>query len=94
MSGGLFILGVLLIFVGFITIMLNLVLALTNKVGVGEGRKSKIRSGEVVIVNPVPIIFGSDKKSTLIFGIVGALITVLLLVTMYIPSRMRFGWRV
>ena len=51
-------LGILLIVVGIIVIFMAVILASTR----GSG-KGKIRGGGVIMIGPIPIIFGTDKKS-------------------------------
>jgi uncharacterized protein (TIGR00304 family) len=50
--------GILLIIVGVIVILLAVIL--TSARGTG---KSKVRAGGVIMIGPIPIIFGTDKKS-------------------------------
>ena len=50
--------GILLIIVGVIVVLLAVIL--TSARGTG---KSKVRAGGVIMIGPIPIIFGTDKKS-------------------------------
>ena len=50
--------GIILIIVGVIVILLAVIL--TSARGTG---KSKVRAGGVIMIGPIPIIFGTDKKS-------------------------------
>ncbi len=50
--------GVILVIVGIAVIVAVIILA-----SVRGGGKSKVRGGGVVMIGPIPIIFGTDKKS-------------------------------
>jgi uncharacterized protein (TIGR00304 family) len=51
-------LGIALIVVGIIVIIAAIILA-----SVGETKKGKLSAAGVIIIGPIPIIFGTDKKS-------------------------------
>jgi len=78
MSGQLlFNIGLILIFTGFLLVLVAIALLLFTA---AIGRK-KVRGGGVVIIGPLPIVFGTDKESVrtlLLLSIV--LIVVVLLV--------------
>jgi len=57
-SATLYTLGFMLIFIGVVIFLLATVL-----INLKRGGKGKTKSGGVIIVGPIPIIFGSDKKS-------------------------------
>jgi uncharacterized protein (TIGR00304 family) len=57
-SAALFALGIALIFVGVLLIVVAVVLLSVS--GVGKG---KVKGGGIVMIGPVPIIFGTDKES-------------------------------
>jgi uncharacterized protein (TIGR00304 family) len=50
--------GATLIAVGIITVVLAIIIASTR--GTGKG---KVKAAGVIMIGPVPIIFGTDKKS-------------------------------
>ena len=58
-SAMLYTLGFMLIFVGAVIFLLATVLINLKRGGTG-----KTKSAGIIIVGPIPIIFGSDKKST------------------------------
>jgi len=78
MSGQLlFNIGLILIFTGFLLVLVAIALLMFTA---AIGRK-KVRGGGVVIIGPLPIVFGTDKESVrtlLLLSIV--LIVVVLLV--------------
>jgi len=51
--------GLILIFTGFLLVLVAIVL-LTFTAAIG---KKKVRGGGVVIIGPLPIVFGTDKES-------------------------------
>ena len=57
-SATLYTLGFMLIFVGVVIFLLATVLINLKRGGTG-----KTKSAGIIIVGPIPIIFGSDKKS-------------------------------
>ncbi|MCD6084973.1 MAG: DUF131 domain-containing protein [Desulfurococcales archaeon] len=77
-------LGILLIFVGFIIIMLSLILS-HMKPG-PERREAKVSGGGVVIIGPVPIVFGTDKRMALAAAVVGAVLTIIVLLVFLITN--------
>ena len=77
-------LGMLLIFVGFIIVMLSLIFSHMRPVP--EDREAKVSGGGVVIVGPIPIVFGTDKKTALAAAIIGAVLTIIVLVVFLITS--------
>jgi uncharacterized protein (TIGR00304 family) len=63
-SGVLYALGVALVFVGVLIIVIAVILLFVSNAGKGEAK-----GAGVIIIGPVPIVFGTDKKSvkTLLF---------------------------
>jgi uncharacterized protein (TIGR00304 family) len=51
-------LGIALIVVGIIVIVAAIILA-----SVGGAKQGKVRGAGVIMIGPIPIIFGTDKKS-------------------------------
>jgi uncharacterized protein (TIGR00304 family) len=75
----LYALGMALIFVGVLIIVLAALLLFVLGV-----RKGKVRGGGAVIIGPVPIIFGTDKKSLKTVLLLSLALTVLLVVAMVV----------
>ena len=71
--------GVALILVGVFIIVLAVIVLSVRSAG-----KSKVRGGGAVIIGPVPIIFGTDKKSLKTVVSLSLALTILLLVVMVI----------
>lgn len=71
--------GLLLVVLG----VLIIVFAVLRR-SVLEEAKGSVRGGGVVIIGPIPIIFGTDKKSVKAVLLLSILLTVLLLVTIIV----------
>jgi len=81
MSGQLlFNLGVILVFAGFITAFVA-VLLLFLGIMRGEG---KVKGGGAVIIGPFPIVFGTDRKSIKILLMLSTALIILIFITMVI----------
>jgi uncharacterized protein (TIGR00304 family) len=51
-------LGIALVIVGVVIIVAAIILAST-----GGGKKGKVQAAGVIMIGPIPIIFGTDKKA-------------------------------
>ena len=51
--------GIALVIVGIIVIVAAIIVASTG----GGSKKGKVRGAGVIMIGPIPIIFGTDKKS-------------------------------
>jgi len=79
MSGELlFNIGIILIFAGFLTTFIAVVLLFFMSLR-GKG---KIRGGGAVIIGPFPIVFGTDKESVRTLLLLSIALVVLVLVVM------------
>ncbi|NWF87257.1 DUF131 domain-containing protein [Candidatus Bathyarchaeota archaeon] len=72
----LYALGIALIFAGTLTILAAIILLFISSAK-GEG---KVKGGGAIIIGPIPIIFGTDKKSLKTVLILSLLLTILLTV--------------
>jgi uncharacterized protein (TIGR00304 family) len=52
--------GVAIIFAGFFVVFLGMVLS--SKGNEEGGRKTEVKGGGVILIGPIPIIFGSDAR--------------------------------
>ena len=77
--GALYALGMALIFIGVLIIVLAALL-----LSVLGAKKGKVKGGGAIIVGPVPIIFGTDKKSLKTVLLLSLALTVLLVVAMVV----------
>lgn len=71
--------GIVLILAGVVIIAVAVFLLSIR--GAGKG---KVRGGGAVIIGPIPIIFGTDKKSLRTILVLSLVLTVLLLVVIIV----------
>jgi uncharacterized protein (TIGR00304 family) len=76
-AGVLFAIGMVLIFVGVLVVAIAVLL-----LSIRSAKGGKVRAGGAVIIGPVPIIFGTDKKSLKTVLLLSLALTLLLLVIM------------
>jgi uncharacterized protein (TIGR00304 family) len=79
-------LGISLILVGIVVIFVAIILVAISNVK-GEG---KVRGGGAIIIGPIPIIFGTDKKSIktiLLLSITLTVLLIILVIISYVVSR-------
>jgi uncharacterized protein (TIGR00304 family) len=79
-------LGISLIFVGILVIFVAIILVVMSNVK-GEG---KVKGGGAIIIGPIPIIFGTDKKSIktiLLLSITLTMLLIILIIVSYAVSR-------
>ena len=85
MDALIFTLGIVLIFIGFIIVALSLILSYAESSPAGRG-EAKVSGGGVVIVGPIPIVFGTDKRAALAAAVIGAILTIVVLIVFLITS--------
>ena len=76
-SAALYALGIALIFVGVLIIVVAVIL-----LSISGAKKGKVKGGGAIIIGPIPIIFGTDKKSLKTVLLLSLALTVLLVVVM------------
>jgi uncharacterized protein (TIGR00304 family) len=79
---GFFAVGLVLIFVGILIIVFAVLLLSVRSVKKQE--KGKVSVGGAVIIGPIPIIFGTDKKAVKTVLLLSLSLTILLLVVMVV----------
>ncbi len=72
----LYILGLALVIVGIIFIILAIILASTQ-----GNEKAKVKGAGIIMIGPIPIIFGTDKKSVKMVLALALAITIALIIT-------------
>jgi uncharacterized protein (TIGR00304 family) len=75
-ASGFFAVGTLLIIAGIIVVVLAIIL-----LSMGKHGKGKVKGAGVVMIGPIPIIFGTDKKSVMI--VVGLAIALMIILIVY-----------
>ncbi|MBC7109883.1 MAG: DUF131 domain-containing protein [Archaeoglobi archaeon] len=80
MSEKLFLLGFLLIIIGFFLIFAA---TLYSAIGSSEGDEAEIRGGGIVMIGPFPIIFGTDASSVKILMIMAIILMIFAFLLLY-----------
>jgi uncharacterized protein (TIGR00304 family) len=70
-------LGFLLIATGIIVIVAAIILALK-----GTAKKGRVRGAGIIMIGPIPIIFGTDKKSIKTVLVIALALTIIALIIM------------
>jgi uncharacterized protein (TIGR00304 family) len=78
-SAALYALGIALIFVGVLIIVVAVIL-----LSISGAKKGKVKGGGAIIIGPIPIIFGTDKKSLKTVLLLSLALTVMLVVAMVV----------
>lgn len=74
-------LGIILIVVGILILILTILLS------IGKAENVKVKSAGVIMIGPIPIIFGSDKKSVKTVLALALALTIAFIVLYYFLLR-------
>lgn len=77
-SGILYTVGILLIFVGLFSIAIGIILSFL------ASKNVEAKGGGAIIIGPIPIIFGTDKKSLKLILMLSFSLTLMLAIAMVI----------
>jgi len=81
--------GFTLVIAGFAISLIGVILLVLRS---EKGREGKAKGGGVIIIGPVPIIFGTDKQSVKILLILSIVLVALLLVlTLFYSGVFQWG---
>ena len=75
----LYTLGLVLVFVGVAIIIIAVVLLSVSGV-----RKGKVKGGGAILIGPIPIVFGTDKKSLKTVLLLSLVLTVMFVIAMVV----------
>lgn len=78
-SATLYALGITLIFVGVLIIVIAIILLF-----VSGGKSGEVKGGGAIIIGPIPIVFGTDKKSLKTILLLSLALTAMLVVAMVV----------
>lgn len=81
----LFSIGLLLVIAGFMMGILAFIIAVARSIRGG----GKMRGGGVIMIGPVPIMFGTDKESTRMLVLLGIVLMVVFIVLTMLPVLWR-----
>ena len=85
--GTLYGLGIAIILTGILIILASILLLVISNIRSGGG---KGKAGGAIVIGPIPIIFGTDKKSVKTILILSILLTTLLIIVtiiLYLMSK-------
>jgi uncharacterized protein (TIGR00304 family) len=74
--------GFILIVVGFVLAFLAIVVSAVR----ARGRPGATRGGGVLLIGPIPIVFGTDRESVKLLMVLAILLIVVFLVFMFVPT--------
>lgn len=75
--------------IGFILVVLGFIIALIAVFLLafgGRGIWGKTRGGGILLIGPIPIIFGSDKESVRVLVVLAIVLMAIVLIFMLIPT--------
>jgi len=75
--------------IGFILIILGFVLAFIAVILLAfksRGTSGQTRSAGILLIGPIPIIFGSDKQSARVLMVLAVLLIAIVLIFMLLPN--------
>jgi uncharacterized protein (TIGR00304 family) len=70
-------LGIVAVILGFVIIFLAIILGKSTKGKEDQERKAEVKGGGVILIGPIPIIFGSDAKWATIMIILAIVLVVI-----------------
>jgi uncharacterized protein (TIGR00304 family) len=77
-------LGIALFVAGIVVIITAIIIASS-----GNSKKGKVKGAGVIMIGPIPIIFGTDKNSVKTVGALALALTVIMLIILVIYWLMR-----
>jgi len=75
-----------LLLTGFIIVFIGILVIFLGLTGRGKG---KVEGGGVIIIGPIPIVFGSSQKVSTILVVLAIILTILVLAMYVIPLATR-----
>ena len=76
--------GLTLIVVGFALVFIATILLSLR----GSSGKGKVRAGGVVVIGPVPVVFGTDKQTVKVLLVLSIILVALLLIWLVISQSL------
>jgi uncharacterized protein (TIGR00304 family) len=80
--------GFLLVCIGFLIILAGIFSMAYQAWKTGEVEKPEVRSGGIIMIGPVPIIFGTDAAALRILMILAIVLMVIAAILFLLPLRM------
>jgi len=70
--------------IGFVIVLVGIALMVAASIGATRGKGGKGKAAGVILIGPVPIIFGTDRKMIKNLMVLGVVLTGLLIAAMLI----------
>jgi uncharacterized protein (TIGR00304 family) len=77
----------LLYSLALILIVAGIIVILAVLLSLGKAENAKVKSAGVIMIGPIPIIFGSDKKSIKTLIVLALALTIALIILYYFMLR-------
>nr|AAU83151.1 hypothetical protein GZ26G2_21 [uncultured archaeon GZfos26G2] len=81
-------LGLLLVFIGFLVILAGVFSMAYQAWKTGAEEKPEVRGGGIIMIGPIPIIFGTDVAALKILMILAIVLMVIGAILFFLPLRM------
>ena len=81
-------LGLLLVFIGFLVILAGVFSMAYQAWKTGADEKPEVRGGGIIMIGPIPIIFGTDVAALKILMILAIVLMVIGALLFFLPLRM------
>lgn len=77
--------GILFVFVGIILIVIGSIGSMLGSAR-GDGSRSKVKGGGIIMLGPIPIVFGSDRGSVKTLILLALVLTAAYLLVVVVTS--------
>jgi uncharacterized protein (TIGR00304 family) len=74
--------GFVLVIIGFVLAFVAIVVAAVRT----RGRPNSTRGGGVLLIGPIPIVFGTDRETAKLLMVLAILLIVIFLIFMFLPT--------
>ncbi len=81
-------LGLLLVFIGFLVILAGVFSMAYQAWKTGAEEKPEVRGGGIIMIGPIPIIFGTDVAALKILMLLAIVLMVIGAILFFLPLRM------
>ena len=81
-------LGLLLVFIGFLVILAGVFSMAYQAWKTGDVEKLEVRGGGIIMIGPIPIIFGTDVATLKILMLLAIVLMVIGALLFFLPLRM------
>ncbi|WP_440059791.1 TIGR00304 family membrane protein [Thermogladius sp. 4427co] len=72
--------GLIIVLLGFLISLIGFLLVAIGAITEKRGEKKDVEAGGVLIIGPIPIIFGTSKRTALISAVIGLVLIVVFII--------------